>query len=193
MSSQRRTYLVTPTEYLAAERRATTRSEYHDGEIVAMVGASWAHNLIVTAAVRELATQLRGRPCAVAATDMRVRIAARNIYTYPDLVVVCGEPRFEDAAVDTLLNPALIIEVLSPSTEQYDRGDKFAHYRTIPGLVEYLLIAQHRPHLEYHRSDPDNRWLSAEAQGRDATLALTVGGGCTLALADLYERITFPA
>jgi Uma2 family endonuclease len=192
MASQPRPYL-TPAEYLAFERRAEAKHEYHDGVIVAMVGASWAHNLIVADTLRELSTSLRGGPCAAVANDLRVWIPGHRIYTYPDIVAVCGEPRFQDAAVDTLLNPALIIEVLSPSTEAYDRGQKFAQYRSIPSLSEYLLVAQDAPRIDYYRRDPDGRWFIGDAHGLDATLDLALGGGCTLRLADLYERVTFPA
>lgn len=191
MVSRPQTY-ITPAEYLAAERRADTKSEYHDGQVVAMVGASWAHNLIVGDIVREIGTRLRGGPCKVVATDQRVRIAARNSYVYPDVVAVCEEPRFEDAEVDTLLNPALVVEVLSPSTERYDRGQKFADYRSVPSLREFLLVAQDAPRIDYYRRDADGRWFIGEAQGLDATLDLAIGGGCALALADIYERVTLP-
>lgn len=181
---------TTPAEYLALERRAETRSEYHDGEIVAMAGASWEHNLISGATYRELATQLRRGPCQPVANDMRVWIPSHHVYTYPDIVVVCGEPEFQDSAVDTLLNPSLIVEVLSPSTAAYDQGQKFGMYRSLPSLREYLLIAQDEPRLVLYRRDPDNRWFIGDAHGLDATLDLATGG-VTLALHDLYERITF--
>ena len=181
---------VSPQEYLALERRATVKSEYHDGTIVAMAGASRAHNLIVGDTNVSLIQQLRGRPCETYTSDMRIWIAAHRVYVYPDIAVVCDEPQFEDAEVDTLLNPALIIEVLSPSTEGYDRGRKFAQYRTLPSLREYLLIAQDEYHVDYYRREADGHWLIGDAQGRDATLALTIGGGCTLALADVYARVT---
>ncbi len=189
MASQPQPY-TTPAEYLALERRAETRSEYHDGEIVAMADASWEHNLISGATYRELATQLRRGPCQPVANDMRVWIPSHHVYTYPDIVVVCGEPEFQDSAVDTLLNPSLIVEVLSPSTAAYDQGQKFGMYRSLPSLREYLLIAQDEPRLVLYRRDPDNRWFIGDAHGLDATLDLTTGG-VTLALHDLYERITF--
>ncbi len=193
MVSQPQPY-TTPEDYLARERRAETRSEYHDGEIVAMAGASWEHNLISGATFRELATQLRRGPCQPIANDMRVWIPSHHVYTYPDIVVVCGEPEFQDSAVDTLLNPMLIVEVLSPSTAapgQDRQGQKFALYRSLPSLREYLLIAQDEPRLVLYRRDPDNRWFIGDAHGLDATLDLATGG-VTLALRDLYERITFP-
>lgn len=190
MASQPKPF-ITPQQYLAAERRATVKSEYHDGELVAMVGASWEHNLILGDTYRELATRLRGGSCQPVANDMRVWIPTSQTYTYPDIVVVCGEPAFQDAAVDTLLNPTLIIEVLSPSTAAYDQGEKFALYRSLLALREYVLIAQDQPRIVVYRRDPDNRWFIGDAQGLDATLDLAVGGGVTLALRDIYERVTF--
>jgi Uma2 family endonuclease len=189
MVTQPRPHL-TPAEYLALERRAETRSEYHDGQIVAMAGASREHNAIVFDTVAVISLQLRGRPCEGYANDMRVWIPAHRVYVYPDIVIVCGEPEFEDAEVDTLLNPTVIIEILSSSTERYDRGRKFAQYRTLPSLREYLLIAQDEYRIDYYRREGDGNWFIGEAQGRDATLTLAIG--CTLALADIYERITLP-
>src|SRR5437667_7846427 len=140
MSSERKTHL-SPEEYLALERKAPVRSEYLDGDMVAMSGGSREHNLIVTNIVRELSNQLKGRPCEVYPSNMRVKVSATGLYTYPD-VVVCGKPQFEDANVDTLTNPTLIAEVLSDSTEAYDREAKFGHYRKIDSLLEYLLVSQ---------------------------------------------------
>jgi Uma2 family endonuclease len=190
MVSQPVPYL-TPAEYLALERRAETRSEYHDGELLAMVGASREHNLIVLNCGREISAQLKGRPCETYANDMRVKVAAVNRYFYPDLVIVCGEPQFEDSSVDTLLNPTVIIEVLSDSTERFDRGKKFAYYRTLPSLRGYLLIAQDEYRIDAYRKDTDRRWLLEDAQGRDATLALGIAD-CTLALREVYDRIDLP-
>ncbi len=141
MDAQTRPHL-TPEEYLAIERRSETRNEYLDGEMVAMTGGSRNHNLIVMNIGRELSLQLKKRPCEVYASDQRVRIPATGLYTYPDVVVVCAEPRFEDEELETLLNPTLLIEVLSPTTEAYDRGKKFEHYQTIPSLSEYLLVSR---------------------------------------------------
>ena len=134
MSSERKTHLA-PKEYLALERKADVRGEYLDGDMVAMSGGSREHNLIVTNIVRELSSQLKRKPCEVYPSNMRVKVSATGLYTYPDVVVVCDDPRFEDAHIDTLLNPAVIFEVLSDSTESYDRGAKFGHYRKILSLV----------------------------------------------------------
>ena len=180
---------ISPAEYLRLERRATAKHEYHDGVIVAMAGASRRHNLIVGDTNASLIAQLRSRPCETYTGDMRVAIPARNTYTYPDLVGVCDEPRFEDIEVDTLLNPALIIEVLSPSTERYDRTGKFALYRSLPTLNEYVLIAQDEYRIDYYRRTPDGLWFIGEAQGRESSLTLAIGEGCTLALAAVYARV----
>lgn len=135
-------------EYLALERSASIKSEFHDGQIYAMTGASRAHNLITINITRELSQQLKQRPCGAYINDMRVRADKARSYHYPDIAVVCGSPQFEDAQVDTLLNPTLLIEVLSPSTEAYDRGGKFAHSRKIESLREYLLVMQDQPDIE---------------------------------------------
>ena len=132
----------TPEEYIALERKAHFKSEYFDGHIIAMSGASRQHNLIVTNISGELHVQFKGRGCEVYTNDMRVRPSPRDTYVYPDVVVVCGEPEFEDDVFDTLLNPILIVEVLSPSTERRDRGEKFTRYKHLAALQEYVLVSQ---------------------------------------------------
>jgi Uma2 family endonuclease len=181
---------MTSAEYLRLERHATVKHEYHDGVIVAMAGASRKHNLIVGDTNASLIAQLRTRPCETYTSDMRVAIPSRNSYIYPDIVGVCDEPQFEDAEVDTLINPMLIIEVLSPSTERYDRTGKFALYRTLPSLNEYLLIAQDEYRIDYYRRTSDGLWFIGEAQGRESSLTLSFGDGCTLALAEVYARVS---
>ena len=179
---------VTPEEYLARERKAETKSEYFDGEIFAMSGASPAHVLIVTNIVRELSGQLRPRDCTVYSTDLRVKVSATGLYTYPDVVVVCGAPRFEDEQKDTLVNPKVIVEVLSKSTQDYDRGAKFEQYRTLESFTEYVLIAQDKAHVEHFVRQPDGRWLLAETNRLDDRIALeTIAAH--LALADVYEKV----
>jgi Uma2 family endonuclease len=182
--------LITPEEYLAIERRAETRSEYLDGETFAMSGGSRRHNLVVTNLVRELSSQLMAQPCEVYASDQRVRVTEANLYTYPDVVVACGEPRFEDEHLDTLLNPRLILEVLSPTTEAYNRGRKFAHYRKLDSLVEYVLLAQDEPRAEQFLRQ-DGEWLLTVTVGLDAILTLP-SVQCTLSLARLYHKVAFP-
>jgi Uma2 family endonuclease len=190
MSLQPKAYL-SPEDYLALERSAEFKSEYFAGEIFAMAGASESHNLIVINAIRELSIQLKKRPCKVYANDMRVRVSPTGLFTYPDVVVVCGQTQFDDSHLDTLLNPTLIVEVLSDSTEAYDRGRKFEHYRKLESLAEYVLIAQHRPHVESYRRQPDRRWLLTESDGLDGGLRLDAID-CELALAEIYDKVEFP-
>jgi Uma2 family endonuclease len=178
----------TPEEYLALERKAEYRSEYFAGEIFAMSGASEHHNLIVGNVFAALHTQFRNRPCRVYASDMRVKVSPTGLYTYPDVVAVCGAPRFDDEQKDTLLNPAVIIEVLSPSTEAYDRGDKFGHYRKLESLTEYVLIAQEKIHIERYVRQADNQWLFSEASDpSDAIRLPTID--CLLVLAEVYDKV----
>lgn len=181
---------MTEAEYLAFERASDIRHEYLDGHVYAMTGASRAHNLISTYTAASLINQLRGRPCEVYASDMRVRVSATGLYTYPDVTVVCGNPQFADSALDTLLNPVLVIEVLSPSTESYDRGKKFQHYRQLESLREYVLISQDSPRIERFLRQDDGTWLLTDAAGLDASLELA-SVACTLALAEVYEKVTF--
>jgi Uma2 family endonuclease len=182
---------VSVEEYLAFERRSEGRHEYLDGEIFAMTGASRYHNRLAVNLVLIVGTQLRGGPCELYIADMRVRVAATGLYTYPDLAVVCGEARFDDAHLDTLLNPTLIFEILSPSTEATDRGRKFAHYRKVESLREVLLIAQDRVAVEHYSRrlpPPEGGWHLRDAARLDDRLSLP-SIGCELPLADLYERV----
>jgi Uma2 family endonuclease len=162
MSTQRDRFL-TPEEYLAIERAAETKSEYFAGEMFALAGASRKHVRIVTNIVAELSVRLEGGPCEVYSSDLRVRVSETGLYTYPDVLVVCGEPEMD--ADDVLLNPVLIVEVLSPSTEAYDRGRKFEHYRRIPSLAEYLLVAQDAQRIEQYTRQDRERWLLTEVRG----------------------------
>lgn len=187
MSSQPKT-LLTAEEYLSIERQAVYKSEYFAGEMFAMSGASRRHNLIVTNVVGELRAQLKNRPCEVYPSDMRVKIPGTGLYTYPDVVVVCGEAQFEDECIDTLLNPALLVEVLSESTEGYDRGKKSEHYRKLASLTEYLLIAQEQHHLEHYVRQSDNQWLLSETDDLQATIHLP-SINCDLALAEVYDKV----
>jgi Uma2 family endonuclease len=179
---------LTEQEYLARERQAETKSDYLAGQVFALAGATERHILISGNIFAALHGQLRGRPCRIYASDLRVKAERADYYTYPDIVVVCGEPRFEDAELDTLLNPILIIEVLSPSTENYDRGKKFELYRKIESFVEYLLVAQDRPFVEHHLRRADGSWLMHETTDLGAVLALE-NIACRLAVQDIYERV----
>ena len=177
----------TAEEYLALERSASTKSEFHDGQIYAMTGASRKHNLVSGNIYRELSLQLEKRPCEAYINDMRLKAAEAHSYHYPDIAVVCGTPQFEDAQLDTLLNPTLLIEVLSPSTEAYDRGGKFAHYRKIDTLREYLLVTQDQPSIErYVRQGVV--WMLTEAVGLEASVPLE-SIDCVLSLREVYDKV----
>ena len=192
MSAASRPSFVTPEEYLALERAAThAKHEFVNGRIYALAGGSRAHNTIAINLARIVSTQLRGRACQAFGSDMRVKVASTGMYTYPDLVVACGEPRFEDGQVDTLLDPTLIVEILSPTTEAYDRGDKFAHYRRMGSLQEYVLVAQHRMLVERFTRQGDAWAFSAVSE--PGTVVELPSIGCTLALDEVYERVEFPA
>jgi Uma2 family endonuclease len=178
----------TPEEYLALERKAERKSEYFNGEIFAMSGASPQHVLIVTNVVAELRGQLKTRPCTVYSTDLRLKVSATGLYTYPDVIVVCGEPQFDDDHKDTLLNPTLIVEVLSESIKDYDRGAKFEQYRKIESFVEYVLIAQDKRHVEHFVRQAGNRWLLSETNRLEDTLELT-SIACNLMLTEVYDKV----
>ncbi len=187
MSSLAAETVYTPEEYLVSERKATLKSEYLNGEILAMSGASNAHNLITLDIGTELNIQLRERECLVYTNDMRVRTSPMGSYFYPDVVVVCGEPQFEDNVFDTLLNPTLVIEVLSPSTEVYDRGEKFRHYQELTSLREYVLVSQDRVRVEQYRL-AKTQWGQTEFRAPEDVLSLA-SIGCELPLPDIYRRV----
>jgi Uma2 family endonuclease len=187
MSSQTKVY-YTPEEYLALERQAGYKSEYFDGEIFAMTGASRRHNLVAGNILATLHSQLRKRPCEIYPSDMRVKVSPTGLYTYPDVSVVCGEPMFDDEQRDTLLNPTVLVEVLSKSTASYDRGEKFEHYRKIKSLAEYLVVAQDKYHVEQYTRQPDDRWLLSETDDPQKTIRLS-SIECDLALADVYDKV----
>jgi Uma2 family endonuclease len=181
-------HLLTPEEYLEIERKAEFKSEYHNGEMFAMAGASSPHNLIAVDLAFRLRGQLPPSRCFVYSSDTRVLVSRTGLYTYPDLTVVCGEREFLDERYDTLLNPTLIVEVLSPSTEAYDRGRKFQHYRSLQSLRAYLLVASDRVHIELHTRQPSGLWLlAAEADRLEDTIELE-SIGCRLKLAEVYEQ-----
>lgn len=183
------TYL-TPEAYLELERKATRKSEYVNGEIIAMAGASFAHNFITLDTATHLNNELMDGNCQVAATgDLRVKVSRTGSYFYPDIVVVCGEPRAADNTFDMLLNPTLIVEVLSSSTEMYDREEKFTHYRQIDTLQEYILISQENVQVvQYRRQEPE--WIPTEFRALVDVVPL-VSIRCELPLQHIYRRVKF--
>ena len=187
MSSLAAETRLTPEEYLALERKATLKSEYINSEILAMSGASLAHTRITADIVTELNIQLRGRECEVISNDMRVKTGPKGAYFYPDVIVFCGDPQFEDNVFDTLLNPTLVIEVLSPSTEVYDKGEKFRHYQELVSLREYILVSQDRVRVEQHRL-AKMQGVQTEFQAREDVLPVA-SIGCELPLRDIYRRV----
>ena len=187
MSSLAAQTLYTPEEYLALERKATLKSEYINGEIFAMSGASLAHTRITADIVTELNNQLRGQGCEVISNDMRVKTGPKGAYFYPDIVVFCGEPQVEDNMFDTLLNPILVVEVLSPSTEAFDRCEKFRHYQELASLREYILVSQDRIRVEHYRLT-QTQWVQTEFRAPEDVLPLA-SIGCELSLADIYRRV----
>ncbi len=186
MSTQTKT-LLTPEQYLEIERKAEYKSEYHDGEMFAMAGARRAHNRIVGNAIGGLYAQLRGRGCGIYGSDMRVSARERRSYMYPDVSVVCGEEKFLEDIEDNLVNPGLIIEVLSPSTEAYDRGRKFAYYQAIPSLNQYVLVSAEHVRVDVFTRESSGKWTLTSANKLEETIELT-SVDCRLRLGDLYDN-----
>ncbi len=185
------TILLTPQEYLERERKAEFKSEFYRGEMFVMSGASWEHTLIKDNTAGEARVQLKSGPCRVVTSDLRVKVHATGLYTYPDIIIVCDEPQFEDKMFDTLLNPRVLMEVLSESTEKYDRGTKSGHYRRIPSLQEYVLIAQIEPLVERYVRQPNGDWLLTEFRGLSQTFAWAAVP-VKIALAEIYRSVEFP-
>lgn len=181
----------TEAEYLAFERAAETKHEFYRGEIFAMAGASRQHNQITFNLAVSLGQQLANRKCIAFVTDMRVKVESTTLYTYPDAVITCSEPRFLDKEVDTLLNPQVVIEVLSDSTEKYDRGKKFEMYRTVPSLREYVLVSQDRAHIDRFSLNEQGQWVLDDATGLDSVIELSTVS-CRLPLAEIYAKVEFP-
>lgn len=180
----------TAAEYLARERTASVRSELVEGRCVAMAGGTERHAAICDNLLERVKGRLRGSPCRPYSSSLRVKIEATGNYVYPDLSVVCGPRQFEDERRDTLLNPRLIVEVLSPSTERHDRGWKFRNYQLIPSFDEYLLVAQEEPRIERFARQGDVGWLMTTVTGLDAAIRLE-SIACELSLAEVYEDAVF--
>jgi Uma2 family endonuclease len=181
---------VTPDEYLAAERVSESRSEYLDGVVCPMTGGSINHIRIVTNLTRELSNQLLTRPCDVLSVDLKVRLPDSRKFFYPDVTVVCGELQFHDRRRDIILNPVVIIEVLSKSTEAFDRGAKFQAYQTLDSLKEYVLVAQDKPFVEQFVRQADGKWTYTAVAGLEGSLSLP-SVECTLSLSAVYSKVDF--
>jgi Uma2 family endonuclease len=191
MASAARITRFTAEQYLAMERKADFKSEYDGGYITAMAGASTAHNTIAVNLSREISLQFKNRPCRVFVSDMRLCVSATGLYTYPDVMAVCGERQYLVDEVDTLLNPSLIFEVLSSTTESYDRGRKFGHYQRLSSLKEYVLIAQDEVRVERFTRRGDD-WILSVFTSLDDTLRLT-SIDCEVSLREIYDKIEFSA
>ena len=192
--------LYTVAEYLEFERHAEERHEYIDGEIRAMAGESPQHSLFSTDLTASIVIQLRGKPCAAFSPNMKIRSgepvaphSSKGLFSYADLTVLCGEPQFHDESGDILLNPKVIFEVLSPSTESFDRGEKFQRFRAYnESLTDYVLISQTKPFAEHFQRQPNGQWLMTEVSGFESELYLS-SIDCRLRLAEIYDRLKFPA
>ncbi len=181
---------LTAEEYIAFERAAEIKHEYHDGEIIAFAGASRTHIIICGNTHYRLMNQLLDKPCEVYMADMRVR-ATPTAYVYPDVVVICGEPLFADEEFDILLNPTVIVEVLSPSTEARDRGDKLQYYGSLESVSDYLLIAQDKSRVDHYIKQSSSEWnLRVYSEFSDEIDLASIG--CKLVLADIYAKVEFP-
>lgn len=185
-------FFITPEDYLAFEREAEERHEYWDGHIYAMAGESLNHSIICANISGEIHARLKGKRCHTLSPNMKIGASQSAKFFYPDLPVVCGEPVFHDQKRDVLINPKVIFEVLSPSTEARDRGRKFFAYQQIETLTDYLLIAQDEPRIDHYLRQSDGRWLMSSAIGLSATLHIE-SIDCTLNLSEVYDRVDFPS
>ena len=198
MSLPRPQVLCTPEEYLEFERAAFERHEWLDGMIYAMAGESPEHSLISANATITLGTQLKGKPCAVYSPNMKVYsrlpsdVGLKGLFSYPDCTVVCGQPRFHDEHRDILINPQVVIEVLSPTTERYDRGKKFLLYQQNSSMTDYVMTAQAYPSIEHYARQADGNWLYSVMTELTASVTLE-SIECGLPLGEVYDRIVFPA
>jgi Uma2 family endonuclease len=192
MAAARALRRLTEAEYLEIERAAETKSEFFDGEMFAIAGGTYEHSLIGTNLAREFGNKLKSGPCVASNADLKVKIEATGLYTYPALSVVCGQPRFVEGTRDTIINPTLVAEVLSDSTEAYDRGTKFVHYRQIPSLKVYLLVSQKEPRMDQYIRQPDGSWLLTEAVGLKASLKIPPLR-ISILLKEVFANVKFPS
>jgi Uma2 family endonuclease len=182
----------TPDEYLAAERESPVRHEYLEGRIYAMAGETLQHSQIGVNLIREVSQQLKGRECQALSPNMKVKTGDAGLFSYPDLTVVCGKPLSLDNHKDVLINPTAIFEVLSPSTEAYDRGEKLFRYRSfIETLMDYVLVSQIRALVERYSRQPNGQWLYVPVDGLSSRIQIQ-SIGCTLELSEIYARVEFP-
>lgn len=181
---------ITPEQYLESERKAEFRHEYFDGEVFAMSGGTFPHGIIILNLAAEFRHSLKERSCVVTSSDVRLRVGSGRMYAYPDILIVCGDPRFADEQKDTLLNPTLIVEVLSPSTEAYDRGLKFRQYRTIESFQEYVLVSQYEPRIERFRRQSAGDWLLTECTGLRAACRFE-SVSCEIPMSEIYRNVVF--
>ncbi len=192
MGLAQRKSTFSPDEYLEFERAAETRHEYVDGEIYDMAGESLAHSQVCINIARELSLALKGSRCQALSPNMKVRAESRGMFAYPDLSIVCGEPVFHDSQRDVLLNPKVIIEVLSPSTQRYDQTKKFFRYRKeLPSLTDYILIYQDTAFIEHHERQADGRWVHNAFDGLEDTFRIP-SVECEIPVSEIYDRVEFP-
>lgn len=188
MSAQPLPY-YTIEQYAEMEESAPYKSEFIAGRIYAMSGGTPSHSLIAGNIILELGNKLKSGPCKVYTSDLRVGIMPLDIETYPDVTIVCGEPHINPFDKNSIINPSVIFEVLSPSTERYDRGEKWEHYQRLDSLQEYLLVSQHKPKIEHYVRQDNGTWIFTSTEGLDAAVTIL---GASLSLAEVYDKITFP-
>jgi Uma2 family endonuclease len=180
---------MTPERYLEMERAAEFKSEYFEGQVYAMAGGTYPHAAVIANVIGELRRALKQKPCTVTSSDARLRVSPTGLHTYPDVMVVCGEAEFADDQRDTVLNPTLIVEVLSKSTEGHDRGFKFAQYRKLDSLREYVLVSTGEPRVEKFLRQPDGQWLLSESVGMEAVCRFE-SLDCQILVSEVYYRVT---
>ena len=184
-------HYYTPEQYLALEAEADFKSEYYEGQIYNMAGASDPHNVIAGNTIAALNICLRGKPCKPRPSDAKVCSSDEGLFSYPDVTVVCGPPQFYDGTKNVIINPKLLVGVLSPSTEAADRGKKFAKYKQLESFTDYLLVAQDEPQIDYYIKQANGDWLQKSFRGMDAEIYIA-SLDCTLRLADIYDAVLFP-
>lgn len=182
---------LTVAEYLAFERASESKHEYFDGDVFAMTGGTPAHSLIASNFIREAGNALKDHPCVVYTSDLRVKVNPSGLYTYPDVTIVCGEQRFDDDQRDTLINPTVVVEVLSKSTASYDRGPKSKHFRKIVSLQALIFIEQDSPSVEVYRRQSDGNWVMSDATELTDSIAIE-SIGISIPLVEIYRNVTFP-